>query len=357
MSDKALSQFPIIDATELAAKTEVNIGIITKPGSGIAGFDDERIDLAELVIYLQNVLNIQNASTTVKGVVEEGTQDELENGDQTGGTGARLFFSALAMLATFVRQGTAAPVLKVNASSLIADDGQTRADAIASGIPFVTIGAAEAVAAPNDIIKLQGNFVGGLGRDDVKYDGSDALSVSISNLFNILPNPTGQSIMCYNCNIISTLSAVAGGQISLIGGRVNISNSYGLSINSAFYAYFETTNVFSQIFVIGTTDNSQFLNCIFELPVQINPNVSVKFKSNLVKGQLTFTGAQVIASDELQIINNDFNGPENEAILDLGPSVLTNTIIAINNTYSQANFATLTSQSSLAPSSTNNNPY
>lgn len=236
MSDKALSQFPIIDATELADKTEVNIGIITKPGSGIAGFDDERIDLAELVIYLQNVLNIQNASTTVKGVVEEGTQDELENGDQTGGTGARLFFNAAALAAVFTKLSTFGVTLFVDQSNPDATDAQNYEDVVGLSFqkPFASIGGA--VAAYSAKIHSEPVTI-------IVAPGSGAYPGFVNgtiNIFNIVLNNvtittalrvTGHLILQSNAAVLANVNAIPHTVIVSDGtgvvGDVNVGSSTG----------------------------------------------------------------------------------------------------------------------------------
>ena len=235
MSDKALSDFPIINATELANKTEANIGLITKPGSGTAGFDDERIDIAELVIYLQNVLNIQNASTTVKGVVEEGTQDELENGDQTGGTGARLFFNAAALAAVFTKLSTFGLTLFVDQGNPNATDAQDYDDVVGLSFqkPFASIqGAVEAFATK---VRPRATIIVAPGSG--AYTGVDNQT---TNLFNLVLNNvtvttplrvTGTLILKSNAEVLATITAYPSSVIVSDGtgvvGDVDVGSSQG----------------------------------------------------------------------------------------------------------------------------------
>ncbi len=236
MSDKPLSDFPIIDATELAAKSEANIGLITKPGSGIAGFDDERIDIAELVIYLQNVLNIQNASTTVKGVVEEGTQAELENGDQTGGTGARLFFNAAALAAVFTKLSTFGFTLFVDQGNPDATDAQNYDDVVGLSFqkPFASIGGA--IAAYSTQVRSESLTI-------IVAPGSGAYPGFVNattNSFNIVLNNvtittplrvTGTLILQANAAVLATVTASPNTVIVSDGtgvvGDVNVGSSQG----------------------------------------------------------------------------------------------------------------------------------
>ena len=154
MSDKALSDFnPPITAVELAAKTLAQFYLIFQPGTGQDAYDDGSIEVDEFVTYLQGVLNLQNASTTVKGVTEEGTELELQNGDQIGSTGARLFFSALALLGTFATSGQNGNILYVAPANPFNNDGSPRIDAIGRDAkPYITLEAALAVSQSNDTI-------------------------------------------------------------------------------------------------------------------------------------------------------------------------------------------------------------
>lgn len=158
MADKTLSGFlPPKTAAEFAAFTDAVFYFISKPGTGTDGYDDAGIDKSELVLWLQSALNLANASTTVKGVVEEGTQAELQAGTETGGTGARLFFSAQAMLNVFATAGQNANVLYVSSSNAFASDSYLRADAIGRvSKPFATIQAAVSEALDGDTVCVLG---------------------------------------------------------------------------------------------------------------------------------------------------------------------------------------------------------
>ncbi len=72
----------------------------------------------------------QNASTTVRGLVEEATQAELTAGTQSGGTGARLFVNPVHTTSTSAGAGDAGKLPRLNASGLL--------DSTLITTPFIT---------------------------------------------------------------------------------------------------------------------------------------------------------------------------------------------------------------------------
>lgn len=157
MADKAPSAFlPGKTAAEITALAEAYFYFIST-GSGTDGYNDALIDKSEFLLFMEQQLNLQNASTTSKGVVEEGTKLELQAGIETGATGARLFFSASAMLNTFATAGKNGNVLYVSSSNSFASDAYLRANAVGRmSKPFATVQGAVSEAISGDTVCILG---------------------------------------------------------------------------------------------------------------------------------------------------------------------------------------------------------